>query len=247
LNKPLYIIFSKIDFRTDKEIDELVTHTKDFFKSKNITIKGYIPFSTRLNTNKYLSNLIDILKSLASNNSKNYLSDLVDCVDSAKKNITTAFNNKMKEKNENESKYEKAKIDYDRYLSKLQDHCLDLKCSLRCSLQNNWIFENKYELSQLDGRKLLEFLNDISTFENIKNYQDKIESAQNEMNESASALKEISAIKNSIERIICLLKRQIQEIGIAINGTNSIERKNQSNIHESPIKFLAHLLKGKKK
>ena len=208
LQKPLYVVINQIDTKSGSEVDKVEQLVKKHFADEGIEVKGFVRFSKK----EPLKVIMDAINSVPKNSNDDYLDNLEkifipsllrvyeDAVKKANANCQAKDNNA---RNINDRFYQIART--------TQNRCSQAQGIPR--LTDRILLDNIYKMSQSDGNRLINLLNQIAN-NDINSMWEAFNNSYEAAQEVQQAYADLADSKYNYQRInecATQLKKRINE------------------------------------
>lgn len=195
LQKPLYVVINQIDTKSSSEVDRVEKLVKKHFADEGIEVKGFVRFSKK----EPLKVIMDAINSVPKNSNDDYLDNLEkifipsllrvyeDAVKKANANCQAKDNNA---RNINDRFYQIART--------TQNRCSQAQGIPR--LTDRILLDNIYKMSQSDGNRLINLLNQIAN-NDIKSMWEAFNNSYDAAQEVQQAYANLADSKYKYQRI----------------------------------------------
>lgn len=208
LQKPLYVVINQIDTKSSSEVDKVEQLVKKHFADEGIEVKGVVRFSKK----EPLKVIMDAINSVPKNTNDDYIENLSDVfipdlLNVYKKEIEKA-NTVCKQKDNN------ARAINDKFYQiarTTQNRCSQAQGIPR--LTDRILLDNIYKMSQSDGNRLINLLNQIAD-NDINSMWEAFNNSYEAAQEVQQAYANLSEAKYNYQRIdecSTQLKKRINE------------------------------------
>lgn len=208
LQKPLYVVINQIDTKSKTEVDKVQQLIEKHFVEEGVDVQGYVRFSKK----EPLNVIMDAINSVPQNTNDNYLYHLTE--DFAP-DLLLVYEEEMKKASSTcKEKDDNAKRINDKFYQiarKTQDRCFEAQRIPQ--LTNRMLLDNIYKMSQQDGNRLINLLNQIAG-NDIQNLWEAFNNSYDAAQEVQQAYANMSEIKYDYQRIsesVKQLKKRIKE------------------------------------
>ena len=208
LQKPLYVVINQIDTKSKTEVDKVQQLIEKHFVDEGVNVQGYVRFSKK----EPLSVIMDAIKSVPQNTNDDYLNHLTeDFTPDLLRVYEEEVRNASSVCTEKDNNAQKINDKFYQIARKTQDRCIEAQGIPQ--LTNRMLLDNIYKMSQQNGNRLINLLNQIAD-NDIRNMWDAFNNSYDAAQEVQQAYASLSEIKFDYQRIMdCTtqLKKRINE------------------------------------
>ena len=195
LQKPLYVVINQIDTKSSSEVDRVEKLVKKHFADEGIEVKGFVRFSKK----EPLKVIMDAINSVPKNSNDDYLDNLEKIFIPS---LLRVYEDAVKKANANcQAKDNNARNINDRFCQiarTTQNRCSQAQGIPR--LTNRKLFDNIYKMSQSDGNRLINLLNQIAD-NDIKSMWEAFNNSYDAAQEVQQAYANLADSKYKYQRI----------------------------------------------
>ena len=195
LQKPLYVVINQIDTKSSSEVDRVEKLVKKHFADEGIEVKGFVRFSKK----EPLKVIMDAINSVPKNSNDDYLDNLEKIFIPS---LLRVYEDAVKKANANcQAKDNNARNINDRFCQiarTTQNRCSQAQGIPR--LTDRILFDNIYKMSQSDGNRLINLLNQIAD-NDIKSMWEAFNNSYDAAQEVQQAYANLADSKYKYQRI----------------------------------------------
>lgn len=208
LNKPLYVVINKTDTKPTSEVDKVEKLIRKTLEEAGLKVEAYVRFSSK-------APLASIMESIKSVGSTAECDTFVDDVREDLSEVKSEFEENVSEANDTYnatlSDYNTKIEELNRCVSSICDNCTEAADIPQWT--THMFSKDRFEMSEDEGNKLMELLNDISNeqTDNLVSNFNELQELQTEMDNAYSSLEKHKQDYTQIQRCIKLYNKETKK------------------------------------